>query len=112
MELHRIYLDSAATSWPKPLSVYEAVEDYQRRLGVPVGRGGYATALHVAECLEASRRAIANLIDAECADRIVFTFNCTDALNLAIHGVVRSGDHVVTSTAEHNSGACKEFCVT
>ena len=103
MKSPRIYLDNAATSWPKPSVVYDAVDDYQRRLGVAVGRGGYAAASEVAELVEAARQRIADLIHAGSASQVIFTFNCTDALNLAIHGILRGDDHVVTSTAEHNS---------
>ena len=103
MKSPRIYLDNAATSWPKPSVVYDAVDDYQRRLGVAVGRGGYAAAKEVAELVEAARQRIADLIHAGSASQVIFTFNCTDALNLAIHGILRGDDHVVTSTAEHNS---------
>jgi cysteine desulfurase family protein len=99
----RIYLDNAATSWPKPVQVYDAVNDYQRRLGAALGRSGYAEADEVDRRVEATRAAVAQLIDAESSDRIIFTFNGTDSLNLAIHGVLKPGDHVVTSVVEHNS---------
>ena len=88
----RIYLDNAATSWPKPESVYAAVEDYQRRLGVSVGRGGYAEAEEVGKAVEKTRAAVARLIGAESPERIIFTLNATDSLNMAIHGIVKSGD--------------------
>jgi cysteine desulfurase family protein len=103
MPLPRIYLDNAATSWPKPQSVYDAVDDYQRRLGAAVGRGAYAEAEEVGQAVEATRGAIASLIGAESPDCVIFTFNGTDSLNLAIHGALRPGDHVITSVAEHNS---------
>lgn len=99
----RIYLDNAATSWPKPNSVYDAVNDYQSRLGAAVGRGGYAEADEVGRMVEETREAIASLLGAENASRVVFTFNGTDSLNLAIHGVLNHGDHVITTVAEHNS---------
>jgi cysteine desulfurase family protein len=99
----RIYLDNAATSWPKPESVYAAVEDYQRRIGVSLGRGGYAEAEEVGEIAEIARAAVARLIGAESPDRIIFTLNGTDSLNLAIHGILKPGNHVVTTVVEHNS---------
>jgi len=99
----RIYLDHAATSWPKPQSVYEVVDDYQRRLGAAVGRGGSPESEEAAEKVDDVRVAIARLIGAETPERIVFTLNGTDSLNLAIHGLVRTGDHVVTTVVEHNS---------
>jgi len=100
----RIYFDQAATSWPKPEAVYAAVERYQRELGAPAGRGVYAEALEVGRLIDSARRAAATLLGAESPKQIVFTFNCTDALNLAIHGLLDDrGGHVVTTAAEHNS---------
>ena len=101
--LNRIYLDNAATSWPKPNSVYEAVERYQRELGVAAGRGSYRDTEEVERTVVRTRMAIAKLIGAASANQIVFTQNCTDSLNLALHGLLKRGDHVVTSKAEHNS---------
>jgi cysteine desulfurase family protein len=99
----RIYLDNAATSWPKPEAVYAAVDDYQRRLGAPAGRGTYGEAAEVERLITTCRRDIAALIGAESHERIVFTLNGTDSLNLALHGMLRTGDHVVTTVCEHNS---------
>ena len=100
----RIYLANAATSWPKPEAVYAAVDRYQRELGAPAGRGAYAEALDVGQAVEAARRAAAAFIGAEDPRRIVFTLNGTDALNLAIHGLLDAAPgHVVTTVAEHNS---------
>lgn len=100
----RIYLDHAATSWPKPETVYAAVDRYQRELGAPAGRGAYAEAVQASQMVEAARRAVAALLQAEDARRIIFTFNGTDSLNLALHGSLDSaGGHVVTTAVEHNS---------
>lgn len=99
----RIYLDNAATSWPKPESVYAAVDDYQRRLGAPAGRSGYAEAVAVSQAVENARRAIARLLGVADPAHLIFTSNGTDSLNLAIHGLLAAGDHVITSVAEHNS---------
>jgi cysteine desulfurase family protein len=99
----RIYLDNAATSWPKPEAVYQAVERYQRQLGAPAGRSAYAEAAEVEAAIRTTRSQIAALIGAEDARTIAFAFNGTDALNQAIHGVLRDGDHVVTTVVEHNS---------
>lgn len=99
----RIYLDNAATSWPKPETVYAAVDDYQRRLGAPLGRGIYAEADQVQRAVQQARHALARLIGCEDPRHVVFTFNATDALNMALHGLLRPGDHVVTSVVEHNS---------
>lgn len=99
----RIYLDNAATSFPKPAAVYDAVDDYNRHSGVAVGRGAYQEALRVQGIVDRCRKRAAELFAAESFDRIVFTFNGTDSLNLALHGLLEAGDHVVTSMVEHNS---------
>ncbi len=99
----RIYLDNAATSWPKPESVYEVVDRYQRQLGAPAGRSAYREANEVERLVNDARRRTARWINAESPDRIVFTSNGTDSLNMALHGAIRPGDHVITSVAEHNS---------
>src|SRR5436190_3848097 len=99
----RIYLDNAATSWPKPEAVYCAVDNYQRRLGAPAGRGTYAEAGDTERLVLSCRKKIAKVIGAADPSRIIFTQNGTDSLNLALHGLLRSGDHVVTTVCEHNS---------
>lgn len=99
----RIYLDNAATTFPKPECVYEAVDQYQRANGAPVGRGGYGSSLAASAIVQRCRTKLATLLGAEGPERIVFTCNATDSLNLALHGLLEPGDHVVTSTIEHNS---------
>jgi cysteine desulfurase family protein len=99
----RVYLDNAATSWPKAESVLQAVETYLRSNGAPAGRGAYAEAADVQRQVARCRRLAAQLIGAEQPERVAFAFNGTDALNIALHGVLREGDQVVTSDAEHNS---------
>jgi len=99
----RVYLDNAATSWPKPAAVYDAVENYLRNNGAAAGRGVYAPAQDVGRIISNARRRIASLIGIGEPARVIFTFNGTDSLNLAIHGIVRPGDHIVTTNAEHNS---------
>ena len=99
----RIYLDNAATSWPKPEAVYRAVDDYQRRLGAPAGRGAYAEAAETERIVGSCRKLLAQIIGAADPSRIIFTSNGTDSLNLALHGLLKPGDHVVTSVCEHNS---------
>jgi cysteine desulfurase family protein len=99
----RIYLDNAATSWPKPEAVYTAVDHYQREIGAPSGRSGYHEATAANRIVERSRQAVARLIGARDSRQVVFTANGTESLNLAIFGVLRHGDHVVTTVCEHNS---------
>lgn len=99
----RIYLDNAATSWPKPPAVYDAVDKYLRENGAPLGRGTYGEAQSVERTVAELRRGLARLLGARDAKQVLFAFNGTDALNIAIHGLVRRGDHVVTTVVEHNS---------
>lgn len=99
----RIPLDNAATSWPKPESVYQAVDDYQRTIGAPFARGGYDAAIEVQSAVNQCRAMAARLLGVAKPERVIFTFNATDSLNLAIFGLLRPGDHVVTSALEHNS---------
>jgi cysteine desulfurase/selenocysteine lyase len=99
----RIYLDNAATSWPKPESVYAAVDQYQRQLGAAAGRSAYCAATEAERAVQAARAAVAQLIGVDNPKRIVLTLNGTDSLNLAIHGLLRPGSHVVTTVVEHNS---------
>lgn len=97
-----IYLDNAATTFPKPVSVKNAVEECMTEWCANPGRSGHRMAMRSAEAVYRARIEIAGLIGAE-ADEIVFTQNCTGALNLALHGVLKPGDHVVTTMMEHNS---------
>src|SRR5690606_5264882 len=99
----RIYLDNAATSWPKPEAVYDAVDQFQRHSGVSAGRGGYGDAVDSIRMVEAARRDCAALLGARDPRRIIFGHNGSDALNLALHGSLRPGDHVVASVTDHNS---------
>ncbi len=99
----RIYLDNAATSWPKPESVYAALEYAQRNLGAAAGRGSHSTATDISRIIDVARNRVAQLIHATDAKCIAFTYSGTDSLCTAILGLLRDGDHVVTSTAEHNS---------
>src|SRR3954452_22403577 len=99
----RIYLDNAATTWPKPEAVYDAVDHYQREIGAPNGRSGYREAQESNRIVERARRGVADLIGASDASHIILGLNCSDMLNLAIRGVVRPGDHVVTTVCDHNS---------
>lgn len=99
----RVYLDNAATSWPKPEAVYAAVDSYMREIGAAAGRSGYRDATEAQRLVDATRRECGGLLGVADPTRIVFAANGTDALNLAIHGALRPGDHVVTTVCEHNS---------
>ena len=102
-ETSRVYLDNAATSWPKPPGVLESVADYVRGNGAPAGRSVYRHAQETERLVRSVRRLAAQIVGGVSAEGVVFTANGTDSLNLAIHGVLREGDHVVTTAAEHNS---------
>jgi cysteine desulfurase family protein len=105
----RLYFDNAATSFPKPPVVAEAMHDYMTRLGASPGRGAYAEAVESGRLLQDCRDAINTLINGASGDHVIFTLNTSDALNLAIKGVVahhrRRGEpvHVVTTWMDHNS---------
>ena len=101
----RVYLDNAATSFPKPAAVYDAVDRYQRQVGAAVGRGVYREAIEAQRIVDRCRQSAANLLHAESPERIVFTFNGTDGLNMALMGICRPGCHVITTELEHNSVA-------
>lgn len=98
-----IYLDNAATSFPKPEPVYRALDTFARSSLANPGRSGHRMALASERVLDDGRHALNQLFRGESPDRWVFTLNCTDALNIAIKGTVSPGDHVITSDLEHNS---------
>lgn len=98
-----IYLDNAATSFPKPDQVYQAVADALQRIGVAPGRGNYRRGLEAARLVFSAREALAGMFGVADSSRIVFTHSATESLNLAVGGLLRPGDHVVTTTMEHNS---------
>jgi cysteine desulfurase family protein len=102
--MNMIYLDNAATTWPKPESVYRAVDECLRAGGNP-GRGGHSSARKAAYLLYEAREEIAGLFGIDNPTNISFTHNATDALNIALFGVVHPGDLVVTTAMEHNAVA-------
>jgi cysteine desulfurase family protein len=99
----RIHLDNASTSWPKPESVYAAVEGYLRDNGAPAGRGTYPQAIEVERKIAKLRTDLARVLGLSNPAHVVFTFSGTDSLHLAFGGLLHAGDHVVTTVAEHNS---------
>ncbi len=98
-----IYLDNAATSWPKPPSVWEAMERNLRESAANPGRGGHAMAVKASRVLFETRKRLARLFRIANPNDIAFTLNTTHALNLAIQGLLKPGDHVISTTMEHNS---------
>ncbi len=100
-----IYLDNAATSFPKPPAVAEAIADFlTHRAGNP-GRSGHALAVAAQGAVADTRRLLASLFGVRDPSRLAFAHNATDALNLALWGLLRSGDRVVTTALEHNAVA-------
>ena len=98
-----IYLDNAATSFPKPEPVYQALDRFARTSLANPGRSGHRMALDSERMLDEGRHALNQLFRGLEPERWVFTLNCTDALNIAIKGSIKPGDHVITSDLEHNS---------
>ncbi|MNH81904.1 putative cysteine desulfurase [compost metagenome] len=98
-----IYLDHAATSWPKPAGVIKAVEEALSGSAANPGRGNHAMAIQAGRVLMRSRSRLATLLGVENPVDIAFTSNTTSALNLAIKGLLRPGDHVIATMVEHNS---------
>lgn len=98
-----IYLDNGATSFPKPEEVYTFMDYFYRNFGVNPGRSGYDLCMESGEVVEDTRKLLCRFFNGRDPNRLVFSYNSTDALNLAIFGMLRSGDHAVTTTLEHNS---------
>ena len=98
-----IYLDNAATSWPKPRCTVQAMARALEESGANPGRAGHRLSLEAGRIVERCRQALADMLGETDASRIAFAQNATDALNMAIHGAVRTGDHVVSTLIEHNS---------
>jgi cysteine desulfurase family protein len=98
-----IYFDNAATSWPKPPGVAEAMVHFLEAVGANPGRAAHQQAVESGRIVYGAREAVAELFHAPDPLRVAFCKNVTEALNLALHGLLRPGDHVVTSSMEHNS---------
>jgi len=98
-----VYLDNAATTFPKPPAVLSAMAETYGRIGVSPGRGSYDLASEAELFVEEARRKLARFFGASDSNGVIFASNATDALNLAIQGVLEPGDHVVSTRLEHNS---------
>src|SRR5438270_8646306 len=98
-----IYLDNAATSFPKPESVYQALDRFARQDLANPGRAGHRMALAAERALDDARHLLNQFFHGESPERFIFTLNGTDALNMAFKGVLTDGDHVITTDLEHNS---------
>jgi len=98
-----IYLDNSATSWPKPPNVIEAITSYMTDFGASPGRSGHHFSVKAAKEVFETRELLASLFNAPSSDRVIFTANATQAINTALFGLLKKGDHVIISHMEHNS---------
>ena len=98
-----IYFDNAATSYPKPSCVMEAMRHYFERIGANSGRSAHRLAHEASKLVFEARESIAELIGAKDSSRVVFTQNATEGLNLTILGLLNGGNQVITTSMEHNS---------
>jgi cysteine desulfurase family protein len=98
-----IFLDNGATSFPKPDEVYTFMNYFFRNFGVNPGRSGYDLCMETGELVEETRKMMAEFFNGKDPNRLCFSYNSTDALNLIIYGMLKDGDHAVTTTLEHNS---------
>jgi len=98
-----IYLDNSATSWPKPPEVAQSMCHFLDEVGANPGRSGHRMSIQAARIVYATREMITNLFGAADPLRVIFGLNVTDGINLALHGLLKPGDHVITSSMEHNS---------
>jgi cysteine desulfurase family protein len=98
-----IYLDNPATSWPKPPQVKEAMVKFMEEVGANPGRSGHSLSIEAARTIYEAREALSVLFHVKDSSRIVFTLNATESINLALKGLLKPEDHVITSSMEHNS---------
>ena len=102
-EMTLMYLDNGATSFPKPNEVYAFMDKFYRNYGVNPGRSGFDLCLEAGSLVDETRKLMTRFFGGTDSNRLTFGYNSTDALNLAIFGLIRPGDHVVTTHVEHNA---------
>jgi cysteine desulfurase family protein len=98
-----IFLDNGATSYPKPEEVYTFMDHFYRNFGVNPGRSGYDLCMETGELVEETRSMLTKFFNGTDPNRLCFSYNSTDALNLIINGLLKEGDHAITTNVEHNS---------
>ncbi|MGD0712296.1 MAG: aminotransferase class V-fold PLP-dependent enzyme [Bacteroidales bacterium] len=98
-----IYLDNSATAFPKPKEVYDFMFDFYKNHGVSPGRSGYDMCIATEETVYATRKMLAEFFNGDDPNRLTFNYNASDSLNMIVDGTLSKGDHVITSTLEHNS---------
>jgi cysteine desulfurase family protein len=101
--MNKLYLDNAATSFPKPEGMLQAMINYQQAIGSSPGRSGHGLSIEAGRIVFETRLMLAQLFNIDDPLRIAFTKNATEALNIALIGLLKPGDHVVTTSMEHNS---------
>ena len=98
-----VYLDNGATTFPKPEEVYQMMDYSYRNYGVNPGRSGYDLCIVAGGLVEDTRKLLTRFFNGTDPNRLIFSYNATDALNLAIFGLLKEGDHAITTNIEHNS---------
>ncbi len=101
--MREVYLDHAATSWPKPPVVLEAIQDFFENAGGNTGRSGHRRSIASSRAVSLARERLADLLGAGSPDEVIFTKNATEGLNVAICGLAVDGGRIVTTSLEHNS---------
>ncbi len=101
--MNMIYLDNAATSYPKPEEVYRFMFDFYKEHGVNPGRSGYDATLETEEVVHSTRKMLTEFFNGTDPNHLTFSYNASDSLNMIIMGMVEKGDHVVSTNLEHNS---------
>jgi cysteine desulfurase/selenocysteine lyase len=101
--IRRLYLDNAATSFPKPRTVHEAMARYATDLGASAGRGAYTEAVETGQLINQCRQRLNQLFSGQDPNHFVFMLNCSDALNLAIKGLLHTSGHAICTHIDHNS---------
>jgi cysteine desulfurase family protein len=99
----KVYLDNSATSWPKPQVVPDAISNFLTSCSASPGRSGHKFALHAAKEVFETRELIAQFFNVKSSERVVFTPNATFALNVALKGTLKKGDHIIVTAYEHNA---------
>lgn len=98
-----IYLDNSATTFPKPDEVYRFMDSFYRKNGVNPGRSGFDAAIETEEVVAGTRKLLTQLFNGDDPNRLTFSYNASDSLNMILQGLAERGDHVVTTMLEHNS---------
>lgn len=98
-----IYLDNSATAFPKPEEVYQFMDTFYRSNGVNPGRSGFDAAIETEEMVGETRKLMTSLFNGDDSNRLTFSYNASDSLNMLLQGLAEKGDHVVTTMLEHNS---------